>query len=138
MALGLALLPDFGRAASLELQHDLLIEMTLDIQRTRARHLRHIHAPQALGSIKLDVGAAPAQPLPWRHRQVLNAHGTDAAIDRHALIFHESVIGQFRPLESAKAGVLTRLRFVPMGVLHRVMHRTPIASAKAARYPDES
>src|SRR5262245_21282453 len=79
--LGLAFLPHFGGAAALDHQANLLIEMAIDIERAGARYLDHVLAPQPFGAKQLDVGAAPAEPLPRLHRQVLHALDPDAAID---------------------------------------------------------
>ena len=131
--LRLPFLPDFGRAAAFDDQHDLLVEMPLDIERAGARHLDHIHAPQALGAVELDVAAAPAEPLPRRHRQVLHAPHADAAIDRHALRFHEAVVGHRLALELAEAGVLAGLGLVPMDLIGRVVHRV-LGTVRLSRF----
>ena len=122
VALLLAFLPDFGRAAAFDHEHDLLVEMPLDIERARTRHLDDVHPPQALGAVELDVRAAPAEPLPRRHREIVHARDADAAIDRHAFGFHEAVVGQLRPLERAEAGVFAGLRFMPVRCGRRVVH----------------
>ena len=96
--------------------------MALDIERTGARHLDHVHAPQPLGAVELDVRAAPAQPLPWLHRQILHAVNTDAAIDRHALRLHEDVVGHRLAQELAKARVLAGLGLVPVFLIGDVVH----------------
>ena len=101
--LALALLPDLGRAAAFDDEHDFLVEMPLDIERAGARHFDDIDAPQALGAEELDVGAAAAEPLPRLQRQILHAAHADAAIDRHAFGLHEPVIGQRLALEFAEA-----------------------------------
>ncbi len=122
VAPGLALLPDFGGAAAFDDQTDLLVEMPLDVERARARHLDHIHAPQAFGAEELDVAAAPALPLPGRERQILHAPHADAAIDRNALRLHEAVVGHRLAQELAEACVLAGLRLVPMDLIGRVVH----------------
>src|SRR5437867_5388722 len=118
----LPLLPDFGGAAPFHDQADLLIEMPLDIERARARHLDDIHAPQPFGAVELDVAAAAALPFPGRERQVLHAPHADAAIDRDAFRLHEVVIRHWLTQELAVAGVLASLGLVPMDLIGRVMH----------------
>src|SRR5712671_5359293 len=46
-----------------------------------------------------DIGAVAAEPLPRLHRQVLHLVHADAAIDRHALVFHETIVGAGRTSE---------------------------------------
>src|SRR5262245_39170990 len=118
----LPFLPDFGGAAPFYDQADLLIEMPLDIERARTRHLDHIHAPQALGAVELDIAAAAALPLPRRKRQVLHASDADAAIDRDALRLHEVVVGHRLAQKLAIACVLAGLGLVPMVLVRRVVH----------------
>ena len=55
-------------------------------------------------------------------RQILHPAHADAAIAGHAFGFHEAVIGQRLALEFSEAGVLARLRLVPMGAIGGVMH----------------
>src|SRR5262249_41197038 len=78
------------------------------------RHPDQRGAPLALGAMELDVGAAPAQPLPWGERQVLHLAHADVAEDRNALRFHEQVVGRLRPSELAEAGALAGGGLVPM------------------------
>src|ERR1700704_1955847 len=92
MALVLAFLPDFGGAAALDHEHDLLIEMALDVERAGAGNFNDIHAPKPLGAVELDVAPAPAKPRPRLHRQVLHPMHADATMDRHALRLHEAVV----------------------------------------------
>jgi len=64
----LAFLPHFRRAAALDHQHDLFVEVALDVERAGAGNLDHVGAPEALGAVELDIAAAPAEPLstaPW-------------------------------------------------------------------------
>src|SRR5437879_5472010 len=84
VAPGLPLLPDLSGAAPFHDQADLLVKVPLDIERARARHFDHIHAPQAFGAVELDVAAAAALPLPGRERQILHPPHANAAIDRDA------------------------------------------------------
>jgi hypothetical protein len=119
---GLPLLPDLGGTAAFYDQADLLIKVSLDIERARARHLDHIHAPQAFGAKELDVAAAPALPLPGRERQILHSPHADAAKDRNALRFHEAVVGHRLAQELAEACVLAGLRLVPVDLIGRVVH----------------
>ena len=112
--LRLAFLPDFRRAAPFDDHHDLFVEMPFDLERAARRHLDDIHAPQAFGAIKLDLGAASAKPLPRGEGQVEHGPAADAAVAGNAFRFHELVIGHGRPLELAEAGILAGLRFVPM------------------------
>jgi len=60
MALGLAFLPDFGRAASFDDEDDLLVKMLVGVERAGARDLHDIGAPQALRAEELDIRPAPA------------------------------------------------------------------------------
>src|SRR5262249_5287681 len=84
--------------------------------------LEGVRAPQPRGAKELNIGAAPAEPLPRRQRQILYAANPDAAIDRHALGLHEAVVGHRRALELAVAGVLARFRFVPVHLIGSVVH----------------
>jgi hypothetical protein len=121
----LAFLPDFRRAAPLDDEHGLLVEVTLDIERPAGRYFDNIKAPEGFDAEKLDIGALAAEALPGLHRQVLHLMHADAAIDRHAFVFHEPVIGALGSSELADAGVLARLGFVPMGPRSVVMHGRP-------------
>ena len=109
MLLALALLPDLGRAAAFDDEHDFFIEVPLDIERAAAGHFDDIEAPQAFGAEELDERAAAAEPLPRYQRQVLHLAHADAAVERHAFGLHETVIGHRLALELSEAGVLAGL-----------------------------
>src|SRR5689334_11519393 len=119
---GLSLLPDFGGAAAFYDQTDFLVEVPLDVERTRTRHLDHIHAPEAFGAKELNVAAAATLSLPRRERQILHPPHADAAIDRNALRLHEAVVGHRLAQELAEACVLTGLGLVPMDLIGCVVH----------------
>src|SRR5437868_352333 len=106
--------------------------MFLCAERTGGWYLDHIHAPQALGAVELDVAPAPAQPPPRRHRQILHALHADAAEDRHAFRLHETVVRHRLPLELAKAGVLAGLWFMPVDLIGLVVHGAPILSVRSS------
>src|SRR5438874_6569987 len=124
---GLAVQPDFGGSTSFDNERDLFIKMFFAVERACAGHLDHIHAPQAFGAIELDVAPAPAEPLPWRHRQILHPSHADAAEDRHPFRLHETVIGHLRTLEGSEAGVLTCAWLMPVDLVGFVVHlRLPV------------
>src|SRR3954470_24943816 len=100
--LALPLLPNLGRAPALDHENDFFIEMPFGIERTGAGDLHDVAAPKAFRAVKLDVGSAPAEAAPWLHGQVLHPAHADAAIDRHALRFHEAVVGHGLSLERAE------------------------------------
>src|SRR6516165_10321981 len=112
--------------------------MLFGFERAGAGYLDDIHPPQAFGAVELDVAAAPAQPLPRRHRQILHPLHADAAEDRHAFRFHETVVRHRRPLEPAEAGVLSGFGFVPVDLIGPVVHGAPILSpaSESGRSPD--
>ena len=122
VALILALLPHLGGAAAFDHQHDFFVEMPLDIQRAGAGHFDDVKPPQSFGAEQLDERAATAEPRPGHERQILHPAHADAAIARHAFGLHEAVIGQRLALEFSEAGVLARLRFMPMGAIGGVVH----------------
>src|SRR5215208_3137333 len=101
-------------------ENDLFIEMPFRIESTGARNLDDVAAPKAFRAVKLNVGSAPAEAAPWLHGQVLHPAHADAAIDRHALRFHEAVIGHGLSLERAEPCVLARLGFVPVILIRPV------------------
>src|SRR5204863_55264 len=84
VSLRVALLPDFGRAATLDDEKDLLVHVLLGVERARGRDLHDIAAPLGLGAVKLDIVAAAAGALPGRERQVLHFAYADAAEHRDA------------------------------------------------------
>src|SRR5262249_10295859 len=77
------------------------------------------------GAEEWNRGAATAEPLPRRQRQVLHTANPDAAIDRHALRLHETVVGHRRAFELARSGVLAGFRFVPVHLIGSVVHGFP-------------
>src|SRR2546423_11160966 len=79
VSLRVTLLPDFGRAATLDDEKDLLVHALLQIERARGRNLHDIAAPLGLGAVKLDIVAASAGALPWRKRQGLHSPRRHAA-----------------------------------------------------------
>src|ERR1700683_4160443 len=92
------------------------------MKRAGARHLDDIGAPLALGSMQLNVGAAPAHPLPRRERQVLHLAHADIAVDRNVLRFHEKVVGRLRTIELAEARALETRRLMPMDLTGDFVH----------------
>src|SRR5262245_35114740 len=70
------------------------------------------------------IGAAAAEPLPGRKRQILHAPHADAAIDGHALRFHETVVGHRCPLERPVSSILSGFRLVPMHLVRGIVHGT--------------
>src|SRR5262249_11375424 len=118
----ITLLPDFGRAPAFDDEHDLLVEVMLDVERPGRGNLDHVHAPEAFGTVELDIGPTSAKPSPWRHRQVLHPPYADAAVDRHTLRLHEAVVGHRFAQELAETRVLAGLGLVPMDLIGRVMH----------------
>src|SRR5450432_1733288 len=92
MLLHLAFLPDFRRAATFDDEHGLLIKMTLDVERPAGRHFDNIDAPQSFDAEELNIAAPAAEALPRLHREVLHLVHANAAIDRHALVFHETIV----------------------------------------------
>src|ERR1700736_5219706 len=101
--------------------------MLLDIERAGARHFDDVTAPFALGAVKLNVAAAPAQARPWLQRQVLHFAYTDVAVNRNALGFHEQIVRSLRPAEFAKAGALEARRLMPMNLAGDLMHDGALA-----------
>src|SRR5260370_31411967 len=96
--------------------------MLLDIERAGARHFDDITTPSALGAVKLNVAAAPAQARPWRQRQVLHFAYTNVAVNRNALGFHEQIVWGLRPAEFAKAGALEARWLMPINLAGDLMH----------------
>src|SRR5690348_6125571 len=125
---GLAVLPDFGRTASFHDKDDFLIDVTFGVERCPRRHFDHIHAPQTFGAVELDIAAPSPESLPRPHRQLLHATRANPAIDWHALIFHEAVIGELGAAEIAESGVLPGFRLVPMRILDGIVHVALIQS----------
>src|SRR5947207_14959512 len=82
VSLRVALLPDFGRAATLDDEKDLLVHVLLGVERARGRDLHDIAAPLGLGAVKLDIVAAAAGALPGRERQVRPLASAAAATHR--------------------------------------------------------
>src|SRR5437773_10949519 len=99
VSLRVTLLPDFGRAATLDDEKDLLVHVLLGIERARGRNLHDIAAPLGFGAVELDIVAAPAGALPGRERQVLHPADPDAAEHGDTLGFHEGVVGSQLLLE---------------------------------------
>src|SRR5437879_9708326 len=85
VSLRVTLLPDFGRAATLDDQKDLLVHVPLRIERARGRDLHDVAAPLGLGAVELDVVAAAAGALPRRERQVLQFTDADPALRGYAI-----------------------------------------------------
>src|SRR5580704_9015923 len=88
--------------------------MLLGVERAGARHLDDVAAPFAFGAVELDVGAAAAEALPRRQRQVLHLAHPDVAEHRNAFRLHEQVVGRLRASELAEAGALAGGGLVPM------------------------
>src|SRR5204862_4687612 len=122
VSLRVALLPDFGRAATLDDEKDLLVHVLLGVERARGRALHDIAAPLGLGAVKLDIVAAAAGALPGRERQVLHFAYADAAAHRDALGRHEGVVGGGLFLELAESGLARARRLVPAGLVFFVWH----------------
>jgi hypothetical protein len=95
----------------------------LDVECACAGHLDDVHAPQSLGAEKLDEGAAATEPLPRHKRQILYAAHADAAVARHPLDLHETVVRQRLALEFAETCVLAGFGFVPVDLIGCVVHR---------------
>src|SRR5437879_10286043 len=87
VSLRVTLLPDFGGAAALDDEKDLLVHVLLGIERAGGTDLHDIAAQLGLGAVKLDIVAAPACALPGREGQVLYSAYPDAAEHRDALGF---------------------------------------------------
>ena len=85
MLLGLALDPDFGRAAPFHDEVDLLIHVLFGVQRATGWHFNHIAAPLRLGAIELDEMALTARALPRHQGQVLDLGNANATENRDAL-----------------------------------------------------
>src|SRR4051794_32932738 len=96
--------------------------MPLDIERAGARDFDHVSTPDPLGAVKLDVTTAPAEPLPFRERQVLHTAHTNTAIEWHPLGFPEGVVGHRLTQEFAAACVFAGLGLVPMDLIGRAVH----------------
>jgi len=60
--------PDLGRATAFDDHHDLLVHMTLGIERARAGHLDHVAAPTAFGAVELDEGSLATHAVPALER----------------------------------------------------------------------
>ena len=118
----IAVEPHLGGAAALDDEIDLLVEVLFRFERVGARHLDDVGAPFALGAVELDIRAFPAQPLPWRKRQILHLAHADIAIDGNALRFHEQVVGRLGPAERAETGSVVAGRLMPVRPAGQFMH----------------
>src|SRR5258708_4239523 len=114
------LLPDFGRAATLDDEKDLLVHVPLGIERARVRDLDDVAAPFGLGAVELDIVAAPAGALPGRERQVLHSAYPDAAEHGNALGLPERVVRRRVLLELAESGLWRAGRFGARGLVFPV------------------
>src|SRR5258706_7181899 len=95
--------------------------MALGVEPASARDFDHVTAPQTFGAIELYEGASAAEPLPRFERQLLHALHADAAINRHAFIFHEIIVGRVGPVPAADAGILSFVRLLPLGWVRGVL-----------------
>src|SRR5438552_12550679 len=122
--------PHLGGAAALDDEIDLFVEVLFRFERVGARHLDDVGAPFALGAVELDIRAFPAQPLPWRKRQILHLAHADIAIDGNALRFHEQVVGRLGPAERAETGSVVAGRLMPVRPAGQFMHRDAFSRSK--------
>ena len=95
--LRIAVYPDFGRAAAVNDEILLFVEMLFGIQRAGAGNFDDITAPQPFGAEQLNERAVAAHALPRFARQVLHPAHADIAINRNPLRFHEVVIRRVGP-----------------------------------------
>src|SRR5436309_2671352 len=114
MALVALFQPDFGRAATFHDIIDFLVEMLFRVERAGARNFDYVAAPFAFGAVELDEAAAPAQPLPRRHGQVLHLGNAEPTENRDALGFHIGIVRRDRSLEITEARALLAGGFVPV------------------------
>src|SRR4051812_6601865 len=89
---GVALPPDFGAAASLDHQEELVVHVPLGIEGTRRWDLNHVHALLTLDAAQVQEAAAPAQPLPGTQIELARVVDADATEDRDAFLFHIELV----------------------------------------------
>src|SRR5262245_4750551 len=96
--------------------------MPLGVKRSGAGHFDDVHAPEMFGAEQLNRRAATAEPLPRLQRHVLDFVHTDVPMNRHALCFHEEIIGRFGIFPVAETGLLPGFRFAPFKDLRARFH----------------